>query len=76
MIILTPEEAAKVRGLSVPGHALDPIELEDGTFILPDEVLSDPHHAKHLATLKKAPKREIAETEMKAFNAEKAATRK
>ena len=43
-IILTAEEAEKVRGVTRPGHALDPVEIKDGTFILPVEVLSDPAH--------------------------------
>lgn len=42
-IILTKEEADKVRGVTTPGHALDPVPLADGvSFILPLEVLSDP----------------------------------
>lgn len=49
-IILTKEEADKVRGITTPGHALDPVPLADGvSFILPLEVLSDPAHAKALA---------------------------
>lgn len=47
MIILTAEEAEKVRGLSPtrPGHALDPVPLKDGRFMLGEQVLDDPAHA-------------------------------
>jgi hypothetical protein len=46
-IILTAEQAEKVRGISPtnPNAALDPIPLKDGTFMLPKEVLTDPAHA-------------------------------
>ena len=47
MIILTTEDADKVRGISpTKGFAaLDPVPLKDGTFMLPDEVLTDLAHA-------------------------------
>jgi len=47
MIILTEEEAAKVRGISPnnSGAALNPVPLKDGTYYLGEEVLSDPAHA-------------------------------
>ena len=52
-ITLTKDEAEKLRSITSPGHALDPIELEDGvTFILPLEVLADPAHAKFLGDRK------------------------
>lgn len=43
MIFLTADEADKVRGLSPSkdGHALIPIECEDGSFKLGEEVLDD-----------------------------------
>lgn len=44
MILLTAEEADKVRGFSPSkeGHVLIPVECEDGTFKLGDEVLDAP----------------------------------
>lgn len=47
MIILTPDQADLVRGVSPisPWAALDPVPLKDGTFILPEDVLADPAHA-------------------------------
>lgn len=46
MIVLTAEEAAKIRGRSPRdrGRALDPVPLKDGRFMLGDEVLDDPAH--------------------------------
>lgn len=45
-IILTAEQAAAVRGVSPVAKwaAIEPIVLEDGSFILNDEVLTDPAH--------------------------------
>lgn len=55
-IIPTKDEAAKLRGITSPGHALDPIELEDGvTFILPLEILDDPVHIKFIGDCKADP---------------------
>lgn len=49
-ITLTAAEAAKVRGKTSAGHALDPVPLADGvTYILPLSVLTDPAHAAFLA---------------------------
>jgi len=49
MIVLTSDQAATVRGpsASAPHAALEPVELEDGRFVLPVEVLDDPAHAEH-----------------------------
>lgn len=45
-IILTAEQAAAVRGVSpaVKWAAIEPIALADGSFILNEEVLTDPAH--------------------------------
>jgi hypothetical protein len=51
MIILQPTEADQVRGLTVRGHALAPRPLADGTFALPEAVLTDPYHAVRKAFL-------------------------
>ena len=51
LIILTAAEADAVRGMSTPTAAIEPIALTDGTFMLGDEVLTDPAHAKHLSML-------------------------
>lgn len=48
-IILTAEEAEKLRGKTTPWTALDPAEMKDGTFILPVDVLTDPAHAAKFA---------------------------
>lgn len=57
MIVLTADEAAKVRGISPTQEnaGLDPVPLKDGTFILGEEVLSDPAHADVRAFLAKLP---------------------
>lgn len=61
MIVLTTEEAAKARGRSPKdgGHALDPVPLADGRFILGEEVLDDPAHADVRAFLARLPQEEI-----------------
>ena len=45
VIQLTPAQADVVRGETSPGHWLMPVPLDDGTFMLPLRVLSDPAHA-------------------------------
>ena len=47
MIILTNEEAAKVRGISPTNSfaAIEPVPLKDGTYMLGEQVLADPAHA-------------------------------
>ena len=71
MIILTKDEADQVRGLTVKGHALAPVPLIDGTFVLPDACAADPAHAKHVTLLKSLPTRDVEATE---FLASKAST--
>ena len=46
MIVLTAEEAEKIKGRSPrdSGHAILPVPLTDGRFILGEEVLDDPAH--------------------------------
>lgn len=46
MIVLTAEEADKIKGRSPKdrGHALLPTPLKDGRFFLGPEVLDDPAH--------------------------------
>jgi hypothetical protein len=56
MISLTAAEADQVRGESEPMHALWPVPLVDGTFVLPLEVLNDPHHGQKQAFLASKPK--------------------
>lgn len=51
MLILTPADADLVRGLTVPGHALAPKPLADGTLALPEACLNDPYHAARHAVL-------------------------
>ena len=60
LIILTAAEADKVRGMSSPMAAIEPILLKDGTFMLGVEVLADPAHAKHLSVFDPLPKAEIS----------------
>jgi hypothetical protein len=47
MILLTSAEADEVRGDTEPGHALEPVKLKSGDFVLPPEVIDDPMHAEH-----------------------------
>lgn len=55
MILLTLEEANEVKGYSDPMHALHPMELEDGSYVLPASVLDDPFHAEHHELLASLP---------------------
>lgn len=55
MILLTLDEANEVRGPSDPMHALHPIELADGNYVLPVAVLDDPFHAEHHEMLNSLP---------------------
>lgn len=50
-IVMTAEEAERVRGETIPGHRLEPVVLPDGRYILPTSVLSDRAHGKHLKFL-------------------------
>ena len=73
-IILTKEEADALRGPTGAYAALRPVELKDGTFILPAAVLTDPAHAKVLGDRKRESRvdvfaksaRPISKAEMKA----------
>ncbi len=47
MILLTSAEADQVRGMTQPGHALEPRKLKSGDFVLPPEVMDDQMHAEH-----------------------------
>lgn len=51
MIVLTAAEANQVRGLTIRGHALAPVPLTDGAYVLPEECLADIAHARHRSTL-------------------------
>ena len=51
LIILTPEQASQVRGRHGKYSALDPIEADNGMFILPVDVLEDPEHREVLSDL-------------------------
>jgi hypothetical protein len=51
VIILTPLQAERVRGLTKEGHALAPVPLANGDFALPESVLTDPEHAEFAAFL-------------------------
>lgn len=46
-ILLTPEQAEHVRGLTSEGAALMPVMTANGMYVLPVEVLDDPAHAMH-----------------------------
>jgi hypothetical protein len=61
VIILTAEDAGKVRGRSPSDKtaALDPVPLKDGTFLLGEEVLADPAHADVRDLLAALPVKEI-----------------
>lgn len=64
MIILTSTEADQVRGITTPGHALEPFLLADGvTYVLPVAVLADPAHAMHHAFLNSLPQRDVDDSE-------------
>lgn len=55
-LILTKAQADVVRGETEPGYALMPVECQDGTFALPDRVLTDEHHAAKWAVLGALPR--------------------
>lgn len=56
-IVLDKAQAEEVRGPSdvVPWRALDPIAVDDGSFVLGEEVLEDKAHEKHRDMLAKLP---------------------
>lgn len=63
MLILSAEQAEQIRGVTAEGHALEPIALIDGTFVLPEECLSDPAHAARRAVLEGLPVRAVSDDE-------------
>lgn len=48
-IILSRAERDAIRGHSSPMHAIEPVELRDGTFVIGDEVLADPAHTARVS---------------------------
>lgn len=64
-IILTKAQADAIRAAkgSDTGHALDPIEKDDGNFVLPERVLTDPHHAALVPTLSTRTKQEVTDAD-------------
>lgn len=65
VILMTPDEADQVRGLSSvdPSHAIVPIELSDGNFFVGVEVLDDPMHAEHKDFLSSLPQADYVDIE-------------
>lgn len=64
MIILTAPQANQVRGTSASGMAaLEPRELVDGTFALPEAVLLDLAHIAHRTFLLSLPVRSVSANE-------------
>lgn len=51
VVYLNKEQAEKVRGRHGIYSALDPVEADNGMFILPIDVLDDPEHKEVLADL-------------------------
>ena len=47
-IILTRAERDAIRGHSSPMHAIEPVELSDGTFVIGAAVLADPAHTARI----------------------------
>jgi hypothetical protein len=78
MIILTQVETEQLCGPPVDGQyvmrftgddtALHPVLLLDGTFVLPEDVLTDPAHAAAYDALSVLPTREVAEDEYPPLN--------
>lgn len=59
MIILTALEASSVRGVTSKGAALNPVQLVDLSYFLPERVIDDPAHVSKTAVLKALPKRDL-----------------
>lgn len=55
MLVLDPDEADAIRGFSRAGHAIAPVPLKDGRFMLGQEVLDDPAHEDVRGYLRKMP---------------------
>lgn len=60
VILLNSEQAARVRGETSPGHALDPRQIGDDLFILGPQVLDDPAHEMHIPFLRTLPHADIS----------------
>ncbi len=60
-IVLTADEAAQVRGPALPPYALEPIERQDGVFILPAGVLDHPAYEMHAEFLAVLPRLDSAD---------------
>lgn len=63
MIILTPEEAAALRGQGAPGSRLEPVLLTDGLYALPEAVLDDAAYSDQHAVLGAMPRRAVDQSE-------------
>lgn len=63
MIILTSAQADEVRGETTPGYMLEPVALLDGSFVLPESVLTDPAHEPKWAVLSALPTRAVDDSE-------------
>lgn len=50
-IILSAAEAQAVRGKTSPMTAIEPVELKDGSFLLTDDVMSDPAHKTRVKSI-------------------------
>lgn len=62
-IILNSSEAQAVAGISSPGYALQPLQLEDLTFALPEEVLFNLAYSSDFEFLNSKPKRNVLDSE-------------
>lgn len=58
-IVMTAAEAAEIAGETTPGHALTPVPIADGRYVLPLSVLGDPAHAPKFSQLGALPQAEI-----------------
>lgn len=64
LIILNASQEDEVRGATIPGHALEPIALANGTeWILPPRVLQDPAHVEWHDYLAALPQRNVDPSE-------------
>lgn len=59
MIILSAAQADMVRGVGSGGAVLDPRQMIDGDFVLPEAVLGDPAHAAWFELLVTLPRRDV-----------------
>lgn len=63
LIVLTKAQADAIRGHSSPFAAIEPVALKDGTFMIGEEVLTDPAHTARIQSIKALPKVERTATE-------------